>query len=227
MERMSFKEDVFAKVITFVTIAVLLGTMLVEAFAIYTERTDREAAQQRLEEAQLHAADLEETVRRMEDEIGELQNFRDNWQDLVILADNDICQLLREDLAGRPELIPEDAVQASILAMKADLPGNDQEEEELEEESSAKAEFSFPGPDEKDWLIPLNLGNQPSVEYLFYARAEYVNRGRYIDLLFEVPVNRQTERPILDEKGQISWKCMAYDAGVGWQILEVEEETSE
>ena len=133
MERMSFKEDVFAKVITFVTIAVLLGTMLVEAFAIYTERTDREAAQQRLEEAQLHAADLEETVRRMEDEIGELQNFRDNWQDLVILADNDICQLLREDLAGRPELIPEDAVQASILAMKADLPGNDQEEEELEE----------------------------------------------------------------------------------------------
>lgn len=227
MERMSFKEDVFAKVITFVTIAVLLGTMLVEAFAIYTERTDREAAQQRLEEAQLQAADLEETVRRMEDEIGELQNFRDNWQDLVILADNDICQLLREDLAGRPELIPEDAVQASILAMKADLPGNDQEEEELEEESSAKAEFSFPGPDEKDWLIPLNLGNQPSVEYLFYARAEDVNRGRYIDLLFEVPVNRQTERPILDEKGQISWKCMAYDAGVGWQILEVEEETSE
>ncbi len=38
---MSFKEDVFAKVITYITIAVLLGAMLVEAFVIYTERSEK------------------------------------------------------------------------------------------------------------------------------------------------------------------------------------------
>ena len=40
---MNFKEDVFAKVITYITVAVLLGAMLVEAFVIYTERRDRKS----------------------------------------------------------------------------------------------------------------------------------------------------------------------------------------
>ena len=38
---MNFKEDVFAKVITYITVAVLLGAMLVEAFVIYTERSEK------------------------------------------------------------------------------------------------------------------------------------------------------------------------------------------
>ena len=35
---MSFREDVFAKIVTYITVAVLLGAMLVEAFVIYRER---------------------------------------------------------------------------------------------------------------------------------------------------------------------------------------------
>lgn len=87
-----------------------------------------------------------------------------------------------------------------------------------------EADFVFPSPDEKEWFLPLNLGNKPSVEYLFYARAVDVERDRYIDLLYEVPVRGEDEKPLTDEEGEIIWKCMAYDAGLGWQIVAEEEE---
>ena len=39
---MSFREDVFAKILTYITVAVLLGAMLVEAFVIYMERREQD-----------------------------------------------------------------------------------------------------------------------------------------------------------------------------------------
>ena len=92
------------------------------------------------------------------------------------------------------------------------------------EELLEEADFVFPSPDEKEWFLPLNLGNKPSVEYLFYARAVDAERDRYIDLLYEVPVRGEDEKPLTDEDGEIIWKCMAYDAGLGWQIVAEEEE---
>ena len=61
------------------------------------------------------------------------------------------------------------------------------------------------------------------MEYLFYARAEDTERERYIDILYQVPYDREKGEPILDEDGQIIWRCMAYDAGLGWQLYEEEE----
>ena len=75
--------------------------------------------------------------------------------------------------------------------------------------------------------MDLNLGDEPSVEYLYYARAEDTERGRYIDILFEVPVQRPGGDPELDEDGQIIWECLAYDAGLGWTLYTPEEETEE
>ena len=74
------------------------------------------------------------------------------------------------------------------------------------------------------WFLPLNLGNKPSVEYLFYARAVDVERDRCIDLLYEVPVDGADDSPLLDEDGEIIWNCMAYDAGLGWTLITEEEE---
>ena len=217
--RMSFREDVFAKIVTYITIAVLLGAMLVEAFVIYMERKEKEETAAQLEAAQENISQLSELNLNLEEDREELQEFKDNWQNLVILADNETCQLLREDLAARPELIPEAAIEASVLAEEADRLG----EEEADQETLPNAQFTFPSPEEKAWLLPLNLGNHPSVEYLFYARAEDTERERYIDILYQVPYDREKGEPILDEDGQIIWRCMAYDAGLGWQLYEEEE----
>ena len=156
--RMSFREDVFAKIVTYITIAVLLGAMLVEAFVIYMERKEKEETAAQLEAAQENISQLSELNLNLEEDREELQEFKDNWQNLVILADNETCQLLREDLAARPELIPEAAIEASVLAEEADRLG----EEEADQETLPNAQFTFPSPEEKEWLLPLNLGIIPA-----------------------------------------------------------------
>lgn len=230
---MSFREDVFAKIVTYITVAVLLGAMLVEAFVIYRERREQTELEAQVASAQETINDLSAQSHSLTAQVEELQEFQDKWENFVILADNEFCQKMREDLSGRPEVIPEEAVEASLLAEEADAlvdgeetDATDTEADEEETELSA-ADFSFPSADNKEWLLPLNLGNEPSVEYLFYARAEDAERGRYIDILFEVPVQRPGGDPELDEDGQIIWECLAYDAGLGWTLYTPEEETEE
>lgn len=211
---MSFREDVFAKIVTYITITILLGAMLAEAFVIYTERKDRIEAESRLAAAQEDIQNLSGENHTLIKEKTALEAQRDSYKELVILIDNELCQTLREDLAARPDLIPEEAVEASLLAERADT--LDESDEEI---SSLTADYSFPGPDRKDWLLPLNLGNTPSTEYLYYARAEDNGLSRCIDLLYQVSTD-QEGAPETDEDGSILWKCIAYDAGLGWQTYE-------
>ena len=222
---MNIKEDVYAKVITYITVAVMLGAMLVEAFVIYTERSEKKEIAGQLVSARASVSSLSKEKAELEARNTELQEFKSKWENLVILADNEFCQELREELYRRPEVIPEEAVEASL---KAELEEQGVEEEkaasEEQEEDSPSAAFVFPSPEDKEWFLPLNLGNKPSVEYLFYARAVDVERDRCIDLLYEVPVDGADDSPLLDEDGEIIWNCMAYDAGLGWTLITEEEE---
>ncbi len=234
---MSFREDVFAKIVTYITVAVLLGAMLVEAFVIYLERREQAKLEAEAVSAQEAINELSAQSRSLAAQVEELQEFQDKWENSVILADDELCQAMREDLHERPEVIPQEAVEASLLAQEADAftealssaqeseaSGQEGEEAEEKEIEEAAADFAFPSPENKEWLLPLNLGNEPSVEYLFYARAEDAERGRYIDLLFEVPVKRPGGEMVLDEDGKIIWECLAYDAGAGWTIYTPLEE---
>ena len=234
-KKMSFREDVFAKIVTYITVAVLLGAMLVEAFVIYMERQEQTRLEAEAASAQEAVNELSAQAHSLADQVEELREFQDNWEDFVILTDSELCQKMREDLYQRPEVIPQEAQEASALAQEADLLGetgedSGQEEASGQEEGSSRRlslHFGFPSPENKEWLLPLNLGNEPSVEYLFYARAEDAERGRYIDILFEVPVNRPGGDPVLDEDGQIIWECLAYDAGLGWTLYTPPEEDAE
>lgn len=222
---MTFKEDVFAKIITYITVAVLLGAMLVEAFVIYTERSEKKEISGQLVSARASVSSLTKEKAGLEAQIKELQEFKGKWENLVILADNEICQKLREDLFRRPEVIPEEAIEASLKAELEDMQGTEEEEESVEpEQDEILAKFVFPSSLDKEWFLPLNLGNKPSVEYLFYARAVDLERDRCIDLLYEVPLDGADDTPLLDEDGEIVWNCMAYDAGLGWTLITEEEE---
>ena len=89
---MNFKEDVFAKVITYITVAVLLGAMLVEAFVIYTERSEKKEIAGRLVSARASVSSLTKEKAELEAHNTELQEFKSKWENLVILADNEFCQ---------------------------------------------------------------------------------------------------------------------------------------
>ena len=110
---MSFREDVFAKIVTYITVAVLLGAMLVEAFVIYRERREQTELEAQVASAQETINDLSAQSHSLTAQVEELQEFQDKWENFVILADNEFCQKMREDLSGRPEVIPEEAVEAS------------------------------------------------------------------------------------------------------------------
>ena len=209
---MNFKEDVFAKVITYITVAVLLGAMLVEAFVIYTERSEKKEIAGRLVSARASVSSLTKEKAELEAHNTELQEFKSKWENLVILADNEFCQELREELFLKAEL------------EEGRGPEEEKAGSEEQTEDGPLAAFAFPSPEDKEWFLPLNLGNKPSVEYLFYARAVDVERDRCIDLLYEVPVDGADDSPLLDEDGEIIWNCMAYDAGLGWTLITEEEE---
>ena len=99
---MSFREDVFAKILTYITVAVLLGAMLVEAFVIYMERREQERLEAEAVSAQEAINELSAQAHSLADQVEELQEFQDNWEDFVILTDNELCQKMREDLYQRP-----------------------------------------------------------------------------------------------------------------------------
>ena len=95
---MSFREDVFAKIVTYITVAVLLGAMLVEAFVIYTERREQEKLEAEAVSAQETINELSAQTHSLTQQVEQLQEFRDNWEDFVILTDSELCQRMREDL---------------------------------------------------------------------------------------------------------------------------------
>ena len=103
---MSFKEDIFAKIVTFITVTVLLASMILEAFYIYNERNEIDELHQRLARAESNINSLVNTNETLNKKNTELQEFKDNWETLVILTDNELCVELRNDLSERPELIP-------------------------------------------------------------------------------------------------------------------------
>ena len=96
---MSFREDVFAKIVTYITVAVLLGAMLVEAFVIYRERREQTELEAQVASAQETINDLSAQSHSLTAQVEELQEFQDKWENFVILADNEFCQKMREDLS--------------------------------------------------------------------------------------------------------------------------------
>ena len=223
---MSFKEDIFSKILTYITVAVLLGAMLLEAFVIYRERGWREETQEQLEAAQGEIRNLTQVSLSQTEEISFLQEYRENWENRMILSDDGLLEELRRDLYARQKLIPEEATEAALalvrqrLAEEVELSG----QEPAEEEEGPALHFSFPVPEEREWLLWLNRREEDAAFRLLYARASDEENGLSLEFLYEVPLDGTGEAPLYDETGRIVWNCIAFDAGAGWQAYEREEE---
>lgn len=217
---MSFREDVFSKILTYITVAVLLGAMLAEAFVIYRERIAREETQGRLEAAQEGIRELAETRRGLEEEIAVLQEYKELWENKVILADGEQLALLRKNLHARTSLIPEEAEAAAVLAVEERLREKEEEagkKEPEEEPEEIRVHLTFPDPENREWLLVLNDQEGADGFWLLYAKAEDAQQEVAVEFLYEVPLRRSDGGPERDEMDRIVWNCIAYNAGTGWQ----------
>ena len=121
---MRFREEVFAKIFTYITVAVLLGIVAFEAWGLSRERSRRKDAED-------NAAVLQEEVENMRDinstlkkENGELSAFRNKWNVYVSSLTSSEVLELQHDLFMRTDLIPQEAKEeiaereAGLLAEK-------------------------------------------------------------------------------------------------------------
>ncbi len=226
---MSFREDVFSKIMTYITVAVLLGAMLAEAFVIYRERNVREETQGKLDEAQESIQELSQTCRNMEEDIAVLCEYKEFWENRVILADGEQLALLRKNLHARTSLIPEEAVVAAALAVEERLREREEDtgNEGQEEKEEIKVHLTFPDPENREWLRVLNDQEGTEGFWLLYAKATDEQQDVYVEFLYEVPLHRADGKPERDEIGRIIWNCIAYNTGAGWQACEPEEDENQ
>lgn len=231
---MRFREDVFSKIITFITVAILLAAMLAEGFVIYQERSAKEKAREELTVSTGMIENLNGQIEELKTEKQELEVYKDNWENQVIMADNEVYQALRADLFTSHDLIPDVAIEASLLAEQEEKEAllaeeeaeeesgrEDKKAEEVSEENKdePEADFRFPDVAQKEWFLPLNMGTLSGGEYLFYARAFDLKRDKYLDLLYSIQADENHEQPMKDESCRYVWTCVGYDAGNGWQEI--------
>ncbi len=61
----------------------------------------------------------------------------------MIVADDEVCQALREDLYARPELIPQEAIEDSFAPDKEELSEGGKADDTSLEELLEEADFCF------------------------------------------------------------------------------------
>lgn len=210
---MKFKEEVFAKIFTYITVIVLLGVLIFEAWSLQETRSERKAAEESL-------ASAEESLQKMiglnldlKSKNEDLEAFQAEWSPYAAFVESKEVLSLKMDLFTRPELIPEEAIQAVT-------------EQSKEPEENAVA-FSFDNPDGEDVFLPLSTGIGDAETCLVYTVAFESEGSRLIELLYEIDFTKQRNVIEKDENGEMEWNCVAWQIGDGWHgiIQEKEEET--
>ena len=138
---MRFREEVLAKIFTYITVVVLLGIVAFEAWGLSRERSRRKDAED-------NAAVLQEEVENMRDinstlkkENGELSAFRNKWNVYVSSLTSSEVLELQHDLFMRTDLIPQEAKE-EIAEREAGLLAEETDGKSTSEQSSSKNKTS-------------------------------------------------------------------------------------
>ena len=233
---MRFREEVFARICTIVTVVVLLGIVIFEAVKLQGMRNE-------YEQAHTTAASLQESLQKMVDanavlqqKNGELEAFQEKWASYASFADSKEVLTLRSDLLSRPQLIPDQAKLALDRWLdgregtpagengdsgKEEEKGSDrdkQTEEELAEEvPSRRFLFAFRDPEGESVFVPASIGVGDEAACMIYTAAFEKNYEAVVELIFTVDFTVQHSVFERDSEGRIAWKCVAYNVGDGWQ----------
>lgn len=249
---MKFKEEVFAKIFTYVTVILLLCVVIFEAWSLQNERAD-------LKEERENAASIQKNLDTMismnttlQEENRELQIFQNTWLPYAAFTDSSEILALKTDLFTRPGLIPKEALEDALeYSMKTEADDGEEDadsakeeqdasgkktqessdkdaqdesrnEEEEETEEERKLEFQFDNPDGEDIFLPLSIDSAELQSCLVYTVAFEKTEDISIELIYEITFE-DGNNAVRDDNGEIEWNCIAYNAGNGWNGTEGEQ----
>lgn len=237
---MKFREEVLAKIFTYITVIVLLGIVIFEAWSLQNEKGKRKEAENEVvstHESLQTMIDLNADLKEKKDE---LEAFWTDWSPYAAFVESKEVLTLKTDLFTRPELIPREAVDglaALIRKQENALKETDEEDggkKKEESKSSAKEketeteiqeepmEFTFDNPEGENTFLPLNTGVGEGETCLVYTTAYEKGGDHVIELLYEIDFIGQRSVAERDENGEVAWKCVAWQAGDGWHGTEGE-----
>lgn len=223
---MKFREEVLSKIFTYITVILLLGIVIFEAWSLQGERS---ALKQSQNDAALVQQNLDTMISmnaKLQEENKELQIFQNTWRPYAAFVESSEVLTLKTDLFVRPDLIPQEAKKAAEAFFRTaqEKEGvTDTDDAAEDEEEDKKLEFQFDNPDGEDIFFPLSLDSVKPQSCLIYTVAFEKTEDIPIELVYEITFENgnDVER---DENGEVEWICIAYNAGDGWNGIKGEND---
>ncbi len=250
---MKFREEVFAKIFTYITVILLLGIIVFEALSLQGERNALRQEQERTASVRQNLDTMIAANARLKEENQELQIFQNTWLAYAAFVEESEVSSLKTDLFTRPDLIPEEAVGEALAGIlqkeEAENPqdgaeGEDGDNREKGKKDSRDAkdgesakeassdeeertlEYQFDNPDGEDIFFPLSIDAADMQSCLVYTVAFEKENGLSMELIYELTFE-SGNRAVRDENGEIMWKCIAYNTGNGFKGVRVEEDADD
>lgn len=229
---MKFREEVLAKIFTYITVIVLLGIVIFEAWTMQSERNRRKEAEEMIVSVQDSLQKMIDRNDELRENNEELEAFRKEWGPFAAFVDSKEVLTLKTDLFTRPELIPQEAVDALAASLEeqaaeeAEADGKDsvkKKEVQGDAGEETEMEFTFDNPDEENTFLPLGSGIGDQETCLVYTVAYEREGGHVMELLYEIDFRKQRRVAETDENGEMQWRCVAYQTGDGWTAVKGEE----
>lgn len=245
---MRFREEVLAKIFTYITVAVLLGIVAFEAWGLSRERSRRKDAED-------NAAVLQEEVENMRDinstlkkENGELSAFRNKWNVYVSsLTSSEVLELQHDLFSGQ---ICHRRQKEEIAEREAGLLAEETDGKSTFEQSSSKnktsktdskskttdnartakivvGEYSFDNPNGENIFLPVSANTGDGENCLIYTAAYEEEGSHVIELLYEITLDESGTIARRDTTGEVEWYCVAYQAGGGWKATATKEDAGQ
>lgn len=223
---MKFKEEVLSKIFTYITVILLLGIVIFEAWSLQGERSALKQSQKDVALVQQNLDTMISMNAKLQEENKELQIFQNTWRPYAAFVESSEVLTLKTDLFVRPDLIPQEAKKAAeafFLTAQEKEGVTDTDDAAEDEEENKKLEFQFDNPDGEDIFFPLSLDSVNPQSCLIYTVAFEKTEDIPIELVYEITFENgnDVER---DENGEVEWSCIAYNAGDGWNGIKGEND---
>lgn len=233
---MKFKEEVFAKIFTYITVIILLGIVIFEAWSLQGERSSLKESKEQAAAIQQNLDEMTERNAALQAENKELQIFQNTWLPYAAFVESSEVFALKNDLFTRPDLVPAQAVKDAEAwltlhpeeeeARTEEEAADAKEEDPDEEEKEIKLEFQFDNPDGEDVFFPLSTDAAELQSCLVYTVAFGKEEDVSIELIYELTFE-EDQSAVRDENGEVEWTCIAYNVGNGWVGMEGEADEND
>lgn len=223
---MKFREEILSKIFTYITVIVLLGIVIFEAWSLQSERSALKEAREEAVSVRKNLDTMISMNATLQEENKELQIFQNTWLPYAAFVESSEVLSLKNDLFVRPDLIPQEA-RKDVMAYQRNLAEAEEEPSASEDETETAEEekeavFQFDNPDGEDIFFALSIDSASLESCLIYTMAFEKTEHFPVELIYEVTFENGSD-VVRDENGEVEWICIAYNAGNGWNGIPSEE----